>query len=81
MSSDKRNLITTKAPGLIFSLFDIYSLTGAFWHTAVHTVHQLWTYRCHALCSIHFVDSPRSRFEVAQWFSYICKWESSVFLW
>ena len=54
--SDKRNLITAKATGLILLDFFIvqrrFGLRGAFWHTAVCTMHSSWTYQC-PLCPIH----------------------------
>ena len=60
MPSGKRNSITAKAMGLIFSLFDIASSKDvAFWHTAVRTMHASWTYRCPPLCPFLYADSPR----------------------
>ena len=42
MPSDKRNWITAKDKGLIFSLFDV--ALGAFWYTAICTMHSSWNY-------------------------------------
>ena len=60
MPSGKRNSITAKAMGLIFSLFDIASSQDvAFWHTAVRTMHASWTYLCPPLCPISLCRQPK----------------------
>ena len=54
MPSDKRNSMTAKATGLIFSLFGVaFGPRDAFWNTAVRTMHSLWTYQCPPLYPIH----------------------------
>ena len=53
------NVITDRLD--VFTVQHHFSLTGAFWHTAVRTVHALWTYLCPP--SI-FADSARYRFVV-----------------
>ena len=65
MPSDKCNLITTKATGLIFSLFDIAS-TGAFWHTAVCTMHSSWTYQYPLCVPFIFADNKSVDLAIAR---------------
>jgi len=51
MPSNLCNLTMAKATGLIFFAVQChFSLRGAFCHTAVHTMHSLWTYQCPPLC-------------------------------
>jgi len=49
---DQRNLIMAKATGFAW-FFHHFSLRGAFWPTAVHTMYSSWTYRCPPLFAIH----------------------------
>ena len=54
MPSDKRNSVTAKATGLIFSLFNVASAREVpFWHTTVCAMLSSGTYQCPPLCSIH----------------------------
>ena len=59
MSSDKRNSIMAKEMGMIFHVQRRFILRGAYWHTAVCTMHSSWAYQCPLLCPIHFGDSEK----------------------
>ena len=37
----------------VFTVQRRFGPTGAFWHTAVRTMHSSWTYQCPPLCPIH----------------------------
>ena len=80
MPSDKHNLVTAKAMGLIFSLFDVISAQqvslGILQY--IQCTHHGLTFVLLYVPYL-FADNPRCQFTVAQWLIYICKQESSVF--
>ena len=53
-----------------------FSPTGAFFHTAIHTMHALWTYLCPHLCPIYVplltAQGVEIRGSAMQWLPYIC---------
>ena len=83
MASGKRNLITTKAMGLIFSLSDIASSRDVPFGIPqyVQCMHHGLTFVL--LCvPFLFADSPRCRFVVVRCMAslqYVCKRKLSIF--
>ena len=83
MPSGKRNSITAKFMGLIFSLFDVASSRDVPFGILqyVQCTHHGLTFVL--LCvPFTFADNPRCRFVVTRCMAslqYFCKWESSVF--
>ena len=83
MPSGKRNLITAKAMGLNFSLFDVALSRDVPFGILqyIQCTHHGLTFVLLCVPSL-FADSPRCRFAVVQCMAslqYICKRESSVF--